>query len=404
MKTLYYTLCLAGAMALSATVTAQWSAAGTIYGGMAANDGAATFVIGAKGYLVGGSSYSKLMQYDTLTGQWTNKGNVPSGLGRMFASAFAIGGKGYVVGGDSSGTPVKHVWMYDTATSQWTKKKDFPGGVRDAAIAFAINDTGYAGFGFDGSSMYSDLWMYDPVNDSWTQINTSLPGGGLLFASCFVAGNKAYVIGGGTAPNGVNESNKLWEFDAATRQWTSKMPFPGAARQAGFAFANASYAFYGGGMAGYTTVYNDMWRYEIQNNNWTQVQNAPLLGPAWSSCFTIGNSGYAGIGAKFITNGLTGDDNFYRYNMPAPSVTSVDNIDHALTASVYPTVTTSILHIDGDLSRSATAAIYNMQGAKVSELINIENRTLDVSNLTAGMYWLRLVDGGKATSIRFIKN
>lgn len=365
---------------------AQWTAVKPAYGGAIGNDGAVSFVIGNKGYLVAGSSTSNVYEYDISGNSWANIGSIPDGAGHAFAMAFVLGSKAYVVGGDSSGYPMASVWQFDPASStKWARKKDFPGGVRDAGIAFAVNNTGYVGAGFDGTGMHNDIYKYDEVNDNWMQLPEPMPEY-LIFSNSFVVGNTAYVIGGGVPPAGTSETANMWEFVQATGKWKASVSFPGTARQAAFAFSNNLYGYYGGGMTAYTNVYSDVWRFEPASRQWKKIEDVPLLGPAWSSSFVSGNTAYVGLGAKFAGSGLTGDDKFYKYSM---QTTNVQETGNTMKVSVYPNPASDYIHINGK-TINGVADVYNSTGVKVMS-VQVNNNSIDVRTLPGGLYIMRIV-------------
>jgi N-acetylneuraminic acid mutarotase len=382
---------------------AQWTPVRSIYNGTLANDGAVSFSIGNKGYVVAGSSTNITYEYDTALNKWTNYGTVPASMGRAFAMSFVLNGYAYIIGGDTGGHPVPTVWRFNPLAGKnaWFQLKDFPGGMRDAGFGFAVNNAGYVGGGFDGSAIYDDIWKYNEPNDSWTKLSGSVPQA-LIFPASFVSGNKAYLLTGGVAPSGVNETDQMWRFDPVTQQWDAKAAFGGGGRQACFAFASNGLAYVGGGQTSYTTVYQDMWQYNIATDKWTKVGNAPLLGPAWSSAFVIGNNAYVGLGAAFTSTGLTGTDSFYRYRIA--QTTGVGHIAHKEPLwSVYPNPVHNSLLLQGTLPTSFSVSIYDITGRLVMTATDINERKMDVQALPAGCYTIRISVAGTEDYQRFIK-
>ena len=379
---------------------AQWSSIPSLSGGQIANDGAAAFSFGTKGYIVAGATANDMYVYDTITNMWTNDGPVPAAMGHAFSMFFSLNGKGYVVGGDTSGVPVSTVFRYDPAntTNPWTQLNDFGGGIRDAGFAFVINDTAYVGSGFDGAAMHSDLWRYDEANDAWVQVTASLPTA-LIFPASFVIDNKAYVLSGGTT-GGVNETNQMWQFNSATQSWIPKASYPGSARQAALAFSNDSYGYFGGGMAGYTTNYYNMFRYNPDSNTWSAAGNMPLFGAAWASVFTIGNNAYAGLGAKFVGSSLNGLDSFYKYSMQVP--TGINKVTGTHQVAIYPNPVSDQLHLSIPLNATFEATVYDLVG-KIISRGTVQQGTIDVKGLAPGSYILQVKTADEVLYARFIK-
>src|SRR5262245_27496294 len=130
MKTLLRNTVLCSALFLSTfSASAQWSSIAPIPAGLIGNDGAVSFTIGSKGYIVAGTGTNDMFAFDTLTNAWSLVGPVPAAMGKAFAMAFQVNGKGYVVGGDTMGSPVASVWEFDPSlVNPWTQKNNFPPG------------------------------------------------------------------------------------------------------------------------------------------------------------------------------------------------------------------------------------------------------------------------------------
>jgi N-acetylneuraminic acid mutarotase len=380
---------------------AQWVPVKSIYDGTIANDGAVSFSIGNKGYVVAGSSTNIIYEYDTALNKWTNFGTAPASMGHAFAMSFVLNGHAYIIGGDVGGTGVSTVWRFNPLAGKnaWFQLKDFPGGIRDAGFGFAVNNTGYVGGGFDGSDIYDDIWKYNAANDSWTKLTGSVPAA-LIFPTSFVSGNKAYVLTGGVAPSGVNETNQMWCFDPVTEHWDAKAAFGGGGRQACFAFATNGVAYVGGGQTSYTTVYQDMWQYNIAADKWTAAGNTPFLGPAWSSAFVVGNNAYVGLGAAFTSTGLTGIDSFYRYGMPKATSVAGTPMQHVW--SVYPNPAHNSLQLQGTLPSHFSAGIYDVTG-RIVMFTDAGERNIDVRTLPSGHYTIRVNSEGNQEAQTFIK-
>jgi N-acetylneuraminic acid mutarotase len=386
-KLLQVSILTIGTFLFAHAASAQWSLIHSIYNGAMASDGAVGFSIGDKGYIIAGATTSDYYMYDTTANTWTNKGTIPANMGQAFAMGFALHGKGYVVGGDTAGVPTNTVWRYDptNTTTPWTQMNNFGGGTRDAGIAFVLNDTAYVGCGFDGSVMYADLWRYDEANDNWVQVPNTLPTT-LIFPACFVVDGRAFILSGGTT-GGVNETNQMWEYLPSTQSFTPRAPYPGAARQAAIAFAGTDHGFIAGGMAGYTTNYSDMYRYNPDSNTWSAAGSIPLFGSAWASVFTIGNTAYAGLGAKFVGSALQGTDSFFRYRMAVP--TAVNDVKSYKQLAVYPNPVSDVLNIDLGSDVASELVIYNYLGEKVKEVRIVRSASVSVADLAPGYYMLR---------------
>lgn len=182
-------------------------------------EGAVTYSIGNKGYLVGGlnstAPTTKVWQYIPGTGLWETRNDFP-GTARWEAAGFAIGSKGHLVGGISckqcSGFELNDHWEYDQPTDTWTQRPNFPGTKRTRATGFSLNGTGFLlGGQRQDETKLKDFWYYNPATQTWTQW-TDMPGSGVASAVAFVIGDKAY-IGTGLGPT--DYLSTFWQFDGA---------------------------------------------------------------------------------------------------------------------------------------------------------------------------------------------
>ncbi len=180
--------------------------------------GSTTFVIGNKGYLMGGTTYSGTLQshiyeYNFTSNQWTDKGNNPFGTARGGANAYVIGSKAYLGLGYGylylNGQQIKvykNDWiLYDPSSDLSAIKTDFPGAKRSSAKGFILNDNIYLGFGDNGNELI-DFWKYNTSANSWSQQDTwpgTLVTGNDDFGT-FSLGNVGYMVKGNLA--------EFWKF------------------------------------------------------------------------------------------------------------------------------------------------------------------------------------------------
>jgi N-acetylneuraminic acid mutarotase len=171
----------------SGTGTGTWDQISSYEGGK--RDGAATFVIDGKLYLIGGinneTSPTDMQCYDPATGNWTKilelrntdktsdddkYDNIP----RSYASTFVINGKGYVTLGLRGGSANNTVFEFDPSTNKWQQKTSHPRH-RSYACSFAIPENnpkrGFILTGRSGSSTssrFDDFWEFMPNDENDT--------------------------------------------------------------------------------------------------------------------------------------------------------------------------------------------------------------------------------------------
>ena len=368
---------------------------------------------------------------------WTQKANF-TGPGRYSTAGFVIGNKGYIGTGNTATTNsfTDDFWQYDPATDSWTQKATYPGGPMYGGVGFSIGSKGYIGLGYVSNTTNSALmYEYDPNTNMWTQ-KTSMPVGRTM-SSAFVAGTKAYIVGGIKTGISTDVTNEVWAFDPAANSWTQRSSLPGQ-RARGVAFAINGVGYYGTGNDATTTNHDDFWQYDTLLNawiakanfpdarrtasgfvignsgyigggyatayvnsffeynpitdTWTQRQSYPVLPECWAQiAFAIGNKGYMGLGRDASNNILTA---WCEYT---PSSQGVEEAEASMQISVQPNPVTDILKIELDKANDVTVEVYSTTGQLVKRemLKGSDHYELNVSSLAKGMYYVKI---GKSVS------
>ncbi|MES2619733.1 MAG: kelch repeat-containing protein, partial [Bacteroidota bacterium] len=278
---------------------------------------AATFTIGGKGYLCGGSyslgfSLIDAWAYDSLTGGWTQLADMPAVCGN--GAAFAIGNKGYVgTGANQFAQPSNQFFEYDVASNTWSTKANFGGAARYGTVGFSVGTKGYIGLGGTSSTLFSDIWEYDPVSNAWTQ-KANFFGGARTDAVAFTIGTRAYVGTGNTASAYTKD---LYEFNPATNTWTSRASLPSTASirrgAVGFAIGSRGYITTGINPNAFYPYQYDCYEYNPTTNTWTTRPSFPGRGRVDGIAMAIGSRAYVGTGSDAAGN-ETGDMRCYDQN------------------------------------------------------------------------------------------
>ncbi len=109
---------------------------------------------------------------------------------------------------------------------------------------------------------------------------------------------------------------------------------------------------------------------------------------------------------QIVTNGIVNQDGFYfddlQFNVVSDDPLALDEeIEQAF--SFFPNPTNTIVNITTTLADFSTT-IYNIQGQKVSDTIwHQGNSTLDFSNLSTGMYFVKIQTADSISTINIIK-
>jgi N-acetylneuraminic acid mutarotase len=380
------------------SVFSQWVQKTGLPGNLSQRDGAVSWVIGNKSYIVGGNGQSDLLEYDPITDAWTPKTSIPQGV-TMFAMGFVANGKGYLCGGN--GVNFRYyssLWEYDPTIDTWTQRADFPTGKRAGGCAFSIDDKGYVGCGDDSSFIYSDFFKYDPTTNSWSALPL-FAGGFRTWPYAFSIGNKGYVGGG----DQISEMNDLWEFDPAFNSWTQRSSLPGSARQTAVSFSGNSKGYVGLGQSSFTTTYDDVYEYDPIFDSWRQLPSFTPGGRAWATGFSLGNSIYLSTGWNFST--------FYKdLYMLDLSTEITDHIVNSANAKFHYNNSNQTLSLEW-LNGTATNIrfdIINSMGQLISyseyKVIpnEINNFKRETSKLSKGLYFLNMYSKEMNQSFKFI--
>jgi hypothetical protein len=259
---------------------------------------AVSFSIGTSGFVGTGhwpGSYEKdLWEFNSITGNWTQKASLGSGLERIEAIGFNIANKGYIgTGMNNSGAYLNDFWEYNPATNTWTQKANFGGAARWDASGFSIGNKGYIGLGSGTGGDKYDFWEYDPITNAWTQkSNLNI---GMEHVNCYSIGNKGYVGNGA-----------FYEYDPSVNTWTQKANYPGMAwyQAACFSIGGKGYAGTGENQVNPPYFFNDFWEYNPITNAWAQRADFGGTPRRSGVGFSIGTKGYIGVG--FDTSGIFG--------------------------------------------------------------------------------------------------
>jgi N-acetylneuraminic acid mutarotase len=230
---------------------------------------AIAFAIGDYGYVglgyncLGGglctfNYFNDLWRFDPRTWAWDRMADFP-GTARAFAASFVIGEKAYVTGGSHAND--YDLWEYDPAANTWTKKADYPGRCPARGTAFSVAGKGYVGLGSSNGSC-TDFWSYDPSANSWTAIAT-FPGLARYDALGFSVTNTPFIVGGARELNYLTD---VWTYSPASNAWVQlQTAYPGKGRSQMIAGIVAGRIFLGLGTnfdtGGPESRFDDFWEY-----------------------------------------------------------------------------------------------------------------------------------------------
>lgn len=154
-------------------VTNTWDKASSIPGSKRVNP--FTFTINGIIYVGGGKNNGAYLadfwKFDPKSANpWSqlkdltrDDGDYKYSIGREMAATFVLGDRGFIVGG-SAGSVLASTWAYNPSIDAWKEYQAFGGTAREAAIGFSYNGKGYVTTGRNGGLRFDDMWVFTPNN------------------------------------------------------------------------------------------------------------------------------------------------------------------------------------------------------------------------------------------------
>lgn len=350
--------------------------------------------IGTGNYAPGPVYLADLWRYNPANDSWVQKASFPANVTRAVAvtiNGIAYAGTGHMLNGIGN---VNTWYSYDPATDQWTQKASFPGTPRQDAFAVAVNGKAYVGGGVFSTNpnVFQDLWEYNPVTDTWTQ-KGNLPSP-RAFTTEFVINNKAYMVGGTTAPG--SQTSDVHEYDPATDSWTQKAPFPIAANEM------VSFALNGKGYVGLGSISGALqtqwYEFDPAANQWQSIASFPGLVRQQSIAFQAGNNGFVFAGRGANSNYL---NDLWRFT-PGTSTGTTETANMTFT-QVYPNPANDFVKIESG-AFIEKISLYDLQGRLIKSVDGIDQQEyqLELSDIENGVYMVQMKSGTNMSQVRIV--
>lgn len=254
-------------------------------------EGAISFVIDGKAYFGTGNNgaecFYDFWEYQSESGTWVQKANIPYKTAQTNSVGFAIGKYGYVAGGvkysNGKVEKTRTMWRYNSQTNIWDKAADFPSEFCKSSSVFVIDGKAYVGGGkstFEGTQFF----CYSPSTDIWRQI-APIPQR-VSEAAAFSVNGKGYVC------TGVSENkvqNFVFEYEPMSDKWTRKADFQGQARNNAMSFVLNNEGYIAGGCNS-NIFFDDCWKYDAINDQWIEMKSNVALQRANGIAFSLENS------------------------------------------------------------------------------------------------------------------
>ncbi len=231
---------------------------------MATTDGINFYLMG--GLTSGGAYLNQTLHYDTATGVWTTKANMPTARNNTHAFYSPYDGKIYVPGGYLSGAYINNFDAYDPSNDTWQALTPLPEG-KVGVQGGVVGNTVYV---LGGNNNPTTCYAYNIDTATWSTC-APLPVGNYYGADA-VYEDMIYVIGGWNSAN-------FLRYDPATNTWQQGPSLPQARNSPSAAVSTDGILYIWGGGNGWTPYYDGMY-YNLADwpgGSWTMISGDSLL-------------------------------------------------------------------------------------------------------------------------------
>ncbi len=375
--------------------------------------------INNKLYVVGGqtgisnSKLNILEIYDPATDSWSTPATTGDFIARRGFTASVANGKIYVIGGSTDTGFTAIVQAFDPATDRWSTEAT-SGAVApsDFATSCTVDGKIYVIGGMSSPGFFDTLEVFNPLTDSWSTPPTIGQFIRRYHATCAVVNGKIYIFGGQVPRFGTLQPDAVManlevlvpSLFSWTEPATSYAPMPRTDLAA--SVIDGEVYFIGGasllGQAGEVELADTLEVYDPSNNTWSvPITTGPFTARQGLASAVVNGKiyvfgGRANIGINTLPSNIV--------EVFTPSSNSVSQSSLRTGFSVYPNPTTASVTITG--VRGA-AHVENVLGEResVPETRSLEpgTRSLDLSQLPAGTYFVRIETPGGVRMRRVVK-
>lgn len=319
------------------------------------------------------------------TNTWSLIAAMPVGTNRQYASAFTYSNYLFVTCGITNGNVVLNdTYRYDVAANTWTTGASKPGSAVWGACSFILNNKAFISGGkFSNGNVSDEVWEYDMALNTWTQKN-NFPFGGRWRASAAVLNTTPYMIFGLDNNGSGSYRKEIYKYSQATDVWTKVADFPqpnkGRVYTAMQALNNKLVIFGGHDSTG--LYFNDVWFFD-EINGFVPGPAMPSLARKGGMSFAYGNKFYYTCG---LNSAMTRVKETWLLEMPVGL--KENNKDAGF--SVYPNPFINSIIINSENNSRLTAELYNLTGEQIMITAYEGGISLDLSQLSKGVYMLKL--------------
>ncbi len=386
-------------------------------GGKLVKDGGCLAPLYNRIFILRGNKTDDFLAYHINDDSWQICAQIPAGSGgKPVYKGGALLSDGFRYIYATKGYSTFSFLRYDAWQNTWEPRRNVPAGPTGKPIkggtrmAYVVkNDTGYIYF---LKGYKNEFWRYNTITDTWEQLPKAPLG---------PSGKDAYKEGSFIVYDGQNiiyavkaKYNEVFAFDIGLNQWltTTYQKFPLAGRlgrqkkvkdgAGGGWWGNAMYCLKGGNTC-------EFWRFFPQENRWEELDTIPQMGVTGRKKRVKGGGGLVSMGNGIfyaLKGGKTSE--FWCYKSPetGPGIEEKPMpIATNLALKLFPNPANGKVNCALAIAPGAKAQITVYDPAGRTCLISSTkkpNFTLDLSHLTAGIYFVQAQFGANKTTAKLI--
>ena len=370
-----------------------------------------------------------LIEEEKVDGLWRNRTKI---VGLQDAQGnqleFSNGEWDTTTGSWSNYSEMKQSFTYDAQNKVTTRRASMV----NAGVPFFISNFNYT---YDANGKYLPVTSVDSINQggNWLSFNTQdsivYNGSGLIgerITSRSVMGFSAPTQKMAFTYNGAGKLTQALLFDYDNDTWmdNERHTYGYDANNNLVAHVTESYndpsweineadSFYytGANLTTKTSYYNQMGNLEPESSNdytYTGSEATEVIEKSWNGTQWVNDDKsvitYSGgkIASALIYKWNNNAWEAEHYKRISIMPVGLNNITTE-TIGLYPNPTSSSITLSGNIALNTVVSIYNLTGKLVNtEVLN--NNTINVENLTNGIYFLTFENQGKTVRQKFVKN
>lgn len=366
----------------------------SIFPGFARDDAVAEFSNGkiycGLGYAVGFQVMGDWWSYTLENGTWEKFDNVPFEK-RQYSSSLIWENYIYIFAGWTSDNKFHNdLWRFNCNEKSWEEMQPMPSRPRWGTMAIKIGDKGLFGLGQDTAEYFRDSWVYDFKYDSWFEASIFPGEGRSKMLGVELNGLALIGLGQGKTKN----HNDLWVYNPLQNNW-NEINY-GFDSLAYMSFSNyGNYVYFSGGQDYRSAMSSSFKVLSFENVLEPKTITSLNIEPKARGNMILDNNQNV-----FLLWGL---DSLSRRTKKLEQVVYDKKGDLSPIIKIYPNPAKDQILIQSD-EKFKGLKIVNSAGLVISDLkFNMaNNRTVDVSGLDAGIYFLNLDNEGLNNSSAII--